>query len=120
VYIKSPGEHTFNGLRYAVEMQAECIGEDGSKATFISLLEQNNVIGNDELKKLNFGNDYYTQGNMLKGQIVEFSDASFRLEQFYSAPQEYLMYIGSSTNDSCPSSLILISQSINWIGLKQI
>ena len=101
-------------------MQTECTGEDGSKATLVSFFEQNNYKDNVDLKKINFGQHYYTQGNTFRGEIVEFQNANFGLESFYSFPQEYLMYIGSSTNDDCPSSLILINQNINWIGKNQM
>lgn len=120
VYFKAPAEHTFNELRYALEIQTEATGDDGTKATLISFLEESTMILNDELAKLNFGKDYYSTYAVKRGEIIEFENAEFNLANLYNDPQDYLMYIGSSTNGNCPSSLVLINQNTGWINRKQM
>jgi hypothetical protein len=88
-----------------------------SKAVIIVHLEEIEEGDNPELAKVGFSNN--TLGNWGVGQSQTFTYSSFDPNKFIRS-DEYVLYVGTSTNENCDRALIIQTQNSEFISKAQL
>lgn len=123
MHIIGPSRLLWNGLRFALEIQAIGIADDGqSLLTLVTLFEENEAIENGLLYELGFGNFDLLQLSQFSEDSASFFDVknAFALSLLFDEQGRNLALFEGQSNVYCSDSIVLVNLDFKFVGSSQL